>query len=412
VSKAFLYGVGAKPALLGSKSITANGTYLASGDNLDGYNQVEVAVAGSSTPSAAPSDINFYDYEGTLLYSYTIAEMQALNQLPVPPSHNGLTFQGWNWTLVQLQMENAPMDVGAMYITDDGKTRILISIKETARMNFPIRWSQTVSEGVEIEWGDGSAAETVSGTGVKTLTHAYAGKGNYTITLSPASGCVLGLGGATSTYDGVVPIISNENSNRAYAALVTEINIGLRVTTLTYSLSQLYGLNALTIPTNVTTIADYAIVMCSSLRHLTFPVNVISISGSYSLYGNYALKTVALPYNFQSLNSTVFVYSSELVRLTLPSTVNNIGNSVFDRCLGLSTITIPALVSVINSGTFSSCFSLGAVHLKRYNPPTLPYRSAFDTAASDCVFYVPVGRLTAYSTATNWTAFASRMVEE
>ena len=42
-------------------------------------------------------EVNFLDYDGTILYSYTAAEFAALPSMPANPTHDGLTEQGWNW---------------------------------------------------------------------------------------------------------------------------------------------------------------------------------------------------------------------------------------------------------------------------------------------------------------------------
>lgn len=38
--------------------------------------------------------VNFYDYDGTRVYSYSKAEFLGLNALPGNPAHEGLTAQG------------------------------------------------------------------------------------------------------------------------------------------------------------------------------------------------------------------------------------------------------------------------------------------------------------------------------
>ena len=48
---------------------------------------------GSGGSSAAsPKDVNFYDYDGTLVASYSLSEAQSLTALPDGPTHDGLTF--------------------------------------------------------------------------------------------------------------------------------------------------------------------------------------------------------------------------------------------------------------------------------------------------------------------------------
>ena len=44
-------------------------------------------------------DINFYDYDGTLLFAYTFDEAKQLTMLPTPPEKDLLIFDGWTHTL-------------------------------------------------------------------------------------------------------------------------------------------------------------------------------------------------------------------------------------------------------------------------------------------------------------------------
>ena len=93
---------------------------------------------GGAIPSASPKEVNFYDYDGKLLYSYTLAEAQSLAALPAAPDHSSdtipLTFQGWNYTLAQVNALTDKCNIGATYIPTDGKTHLTIHIAEPGRM--------------------------------------------------------------------------------------------------------------------------------------------------------------------------------------------------------------------------------------------------------------------------------------
>ena len=98
--------------------------------------------------SVEMKDVNFFDYEGTVLYSYTAAEFANLSELPSNPIHTGLTAQGWNWTLSDAKSFVASygkLNIGQMYITSDGKTRLYIYIIEPSNKTVPLYFSQTVS---------------------------------------------------------------------------------------------------------------------------------------------------------------------------------------------------------------------------------------------------------------------------
>ena len=61
----------------------------------DGYNCLS-QVTVEAIPPATEEYVRFYDYDGTLVASYTLKEAQKLTSLPYGPNHEGLIFQGWN----------------------------------------------------------------------------------------------------------------------------------------------------------------------------------------------------------------------------------------------------------------------------------------------------------------------------
>ena len=77
-------------------------------------------------------DVNFYDWEGTLLFGYSVEEVQAMISLPAPDTspnyqsvdHDLLTFQKWNWNLTNIKTwvrnhNDQSLGVGAIYTTTD-----------------------------------------------------------------------------------------------------------------------------------------------------------------------------------------------------------------------------------------------------------------------------------------------------
>ena len=144
---------------------------------------------GDTNPTAASKAVNFIDFDGTIRYSYTLDEIAALTALPALPVHDGLVCQGWNWTLADIKALGREVTVGAVYITDDGKTRLYITIDQTDRMTVPIWLTQAVANGVTVDWGDGSAVETSETAGSEIqFSHTYAETGDYVIKLEVVSG--------------------------------------------------------------------------------------------------------------------------------------------------------------------------------------------------------------------------------
>ena len=414
------------------------------------------STGGSGGSSAAsPNDINFYDYDGIIVASYSLSEAQSLTALPDGLTHKGLTFQGWNYTLDKVKAFTRPMNVGVMYITDDGKTRLYIRIAAEGRMNVPLYISQTVANGVTIDWGDGSATETLAGTGNVNTTHTYANIGDYVITLDPADGCTLGFGNGSNSY---CVMGSTGNNGRVYCNMLQAVQIGNGVTSIgSYAFNNCYSLASISIPDSATSIGASVFQYCCSLSSISIPdsVTVIGASAFYVCYSLssisipegvtsissatfnscYSLASITIPDSVTSINDHAFQYCCSLSSISIPDSVTIIGASAFHGCDSLSSITIPDSVTSIGSYAFNNCYSLASIsipegvtsigsyafqncygmaeyHLKPTTPPTLSSTNAFSGIPSDCIIYVPVGCLETYQNATNWTTYASKMQEE
>ena len=246
--------------------------------SLDG-NIIRKRGGGSSAvTSASVSDVNFYDYDGTILHSYTKEQFLALSAMPKLPTRAGLICQGWNWTLNDAKeyvTDYGMLNIGTMYVTDDGDTRLYIRIATEGRMTVPLYWSQTVANGVSIDWGDGSAIQSVDGTGNVNTTHTYAQPGNYVIRLKVVNNCTLGLGHGSLSY---CVMGSLSNNGRVYCNMLQAVEIGKNVTSIgAYAFNSCYSLSSVSIPSSVTSIEYGAFGRCSSLSSVSIPQGVTSI---------------------------------------------------------------------------------------------------------------------------------------
>ena len=353
------------------------------------YKPSEMAAAILWRNTEGQSEVNFIDYDGTLLYGYTLEELAELTELPELPEHDGLVCQGWNWTLEKLQAFNQPVNVGAYYITDDGATRLHITIATEGRMTFPLCYDQNTAAETTfysvIDWGDGSDTETAESSFVST-SHTYSEPGDYTITITPVgTGLIITFGDAENrTICGTLT-----NDLYIYLSMIQSVNIGSSVTSIgTDAFNRCCSLASVTIPDSVTSIGNYAFDCCYSLASLTIPDSVTSI-------GNYA-----------------FSRCYSLASVTIPDSVTSIGNYAFNCCCSLASLTIPDSVTSIGDYAFDYCYGMAEYHLKPTTPPTLSSTNVFTDIPSDCVIYVPSGCLEAYQSATNWSTYASYMQEE
>ena len=403
------------------------------------YCDRNILVTATGGTSASPSDVNFYDYDGTLLYSYTIAEANLLTELPQPPTHEGLTFQGWNYSLESVKTATRRMDVGATYITSDGKTRLYISVPANSepglpppRNQVPLYFQQTVANGVTIDWGDSSPTETLPGTGGVSTTHTYETAGDFVISLSPVDGCELQLGSGSSSN---CVMGETGNNGRVYCNMLKRVEVGSGVTSIgSYAFSYCCSLSSVVIPDGVTSIGVGAFSYCYSLSSVVIPDGVTSI-GSYAFSYCCSLSSVVIPDGVTRIGNYAFGYCHSLSSVVIPDGVTSIGDNTFYNCYSLSSVVIPDGVTIIGVGAFSYCCSLSSVVIpdgvtsignyafrycygvkeyrcKPLTPPTLLSTNAFSGIPSDCIIYVPVGSLESYKTATNWSTYASYMKEE
>ena len=343
-------------------------------------------------PQEVPeNDVTFYDYDGSIVASYTAAQFAELEEMPENPDHTdeGLTSQGWNWGLVDAKTYVAKygkLNIGQMYVPTDGKTHVFINIPEDdPSYETTLYFGHTTASGqTVIDWGDGSATETASGENAAEHSHTYANPGKYEVTLDTTIGA-LSIAGTNNSRSG-----THFSGSGSYARNLTRIE-GIRFSTKvsieSNALAYCYALQSITIPEGVTSIESGAFRACYALQSITIPEGVTSIM-EYAFNSCYALQSV-----------------------TIPESVNNIGNYVFSSCNALQSITIPEGVTSIGTYAFSYNYSIVAYHFKRNTPPTLN-TYVFEGISTDTVFYVPAASLNAYKTSTNWRNYASRMVAE
>jgi len=472
----------------------------------DEYIQAINDIQGGGGGGASKKQINFIDYDGTIVQSYTSAEWANVSALPDNPSHTGLVAQGWNWTKAQIDAQLTALPdgdiwVGQMYITGSGDTEIDVRFSDSARLS-PIL-TICVNGSVTVDWGDNTSPNTVTGSSLSTrqaVPHTYASSGNYTIVIHVVSGSFQ-FYGSSSYY--ILRKNTKSNENRVYANCVENVRLGNGVTSIgNIAFSGCSSLTSITIPSGVTSIGSSAFNGCSSLTSITIPSGVTSIAGS-TFYDCFSLSSIAIPSGVTSLANSVFFDCQSLASITIPSGVTSIGSDTFHNCSSLLSITIPSGVTSIESSTFYNCYSLASItissgvtsiggyafnccyslasvtipnsvtsilasafnecqslasitipsgvtsiggyafyncqslasitipsgvtsigghafqscygmaeyHILPTNVPTLG-TTVFANIPSDCKIYVPAGTLSNYQSATNWSAYASYMVEE
>ena len=321
----------------------------------------------------------------------------------------------------------------------DGKTHIWIEIPEDAprnRLTYYVRYTQSVSNGVTVDWGDGTGPQTFTGTSAANRSHTYAQGGHYEITLEVTSGTIKFAGSSSASIYGTTTGlgysrsasirriffgsgIAASNGIGAYAAcdcpLLERVTLPNGITAIgAHAFRSCELLKDVKIPTSVTQIGDSAFSTCKNLQSVTIPDSVTTIASLFSWCT--ALETAYLPSGLTSIPSTFFSNCYALKSISIPDSVTTISISAFSSCRRLSRVTIPSGVTNIATMAFQNCYGMSEYHLKPTTPPSLASTNVFFSIPNDCKIYVPYSEdhsiLEAYKAATNWSTYASRMVEE
>lgn len=200
-----------------------------------------------------------YDYDGTVVYEYTIAEALALDALPDPPAHEGLVFQEWNWSLASIKAQftevGGYIDIGANYTTVDGATKFHIVVE---KFNRSIYLGLSVKGSSVVDWGDGSETVTIGNGGTSSVStwtpHEYATTGRYVISVSGGqiSWAGTSTGSSLITNNGRTST-SSDYDRYLYLNMLREVNFGDNVTTLSsYSFALMYQLDRVSVSTSPT----------------------------------------------------------------------------------------------------------------------------------------------------------------
>lgn len=323
--------------------------------------------------------VRFIDYDGTIVTQMTLDEAKELTSLPEIPTHEGLTGVKWTHSLATIQSTNHSLDVGAIYQNavnpDQTVFFMLPRVNEVVTLNF----YQSATNGVTIDWGDGSATETVTGEGNVTATHTYAtvdaSETPLKLTFTPDNGVDTALGWGTQIknvfgngaggYSTVVGAILGNSGIGDYAFngcnSLFPVVISNSVTSIgNYVFQSCGALSSIVIPDSVTSIGGNVFNSCQLLSSVVFPDSLTSI-GENIFTACTALSSIVIPDSVTAIPNNMFSGCTSLTSVVFPDSVTSIGTYAFSACVSLSSIVIPDSITTILAGTFSGCQALSSI---------------------------------------------------
>ena len=129
-----------------------------------------------------------------------------------------------------------------------------------------------------------------------------------------------------------------------------------------YAFSECSNLRTVKIPDNVTKIEDDAFNGCSHLEEIVFPSGLTSI-GSGAFISCSSLTSIVIPGQVKEIAYYTFGYCTNLTSVTIPNSVESIGGMAFNGCEKLISVSIPSSVTEIGISAFMDCLSLSRVKI-------------------------------------------------
>ena len=368
--------------------------------------------SGGGGGGAAKNDVTFYDYDGTIVSSYSASEFASLAALPANPSHEGLISQGWNWSLADAKTHVAKygkLNIGQMYVTQSGATEIDVEMQE-GRLE-PIL-TICVDGTITVDWGDNTTPDTVTGTSTTTrlaVPHTYASEGSYTISILATGNNKYQLSGSINYQ--LLRKNTTQNENCIYSNTIKHIRIGNNAEIYNYAFVNCASLLSITIPDSITSIGDCAFNFCYSLSSVIIPDGVTSIAtntfnccyslsniaipnGVTSIAGNgfascYSLSSIVIPNSTTSIGAYAFTSCYSLSSVVIPDNITSVGNYAFNNCYSLSSVTIPSVATSVWNSMFNNCYSLSSITIP--DDVTSIKTSAFQNCYSLSGIIIPDG---------------------
>ena len=161
---------------------------------------------------------------------------------------------------------------------------------------------------------------------------------------------------------------------------------------LCYGMTQL---NAIAIPSSVTSIGKDAFYGCSSMTK-------VQIS-NLSSWCNIDFETYSA--NPLSMAKHLYLGNEEITQLTIPNSVTAIKPYAFDNGAYITSVIIPNSVIAIGASAFYGCSSLSSITNYATTPQNITSSVFTNVSTTQCSLYVPAESLEAYQTADVWETF-------
>lgn len=123
-------------------------------------------------------------------------------------------------------------------------------------------------------------------------------------------------------------------------------------------------LTDISLPSTLTSIADHCFIWCYALQEIALPENLKRL-GERCFYESIGLKSIKFPESLDALEEGTFINCRALSKAVFPENVkyNTIPKKFFSGCYALTSVNIPEQIETIGDESFDSCYSLKNITL-------------------------------------------------
>lgn len=323
-------------------------------------------------------DVNFIDYDGAILYSYSWDEFRQLDTMPpVPDGPHGIPLS-WNYSSKErvLQEKNKCI-IGLVADIKDEKSIFVIKVSDNQLVSM---WSSAVKD---VDWGDGTVTKGVN-------QHVYQNKGYYTIVTNSDIKCdrkTQFLYGGT-----LLEAYYANNMFGEYGGYTKAKRVILpRETTLT--------------PEESNKLCEYSDNMTGCLaissrmvgEHAFFECNIDYVS--LFVIEGYALR----------LSKYAFAFCDKIHTIVIPENTIDILYGAFEGCTSLKKVYFPSELEGINYTAFARCnIDLMDFSVSTYIPNLIDGKL---WGVEECTIVVPDNLYDDWIVARNWSNHANQIVK-
>lgn len=417
----------------------------------------EIASIQSGGGGLEEKDVNFYECDGTLLYSYTKEEALALTEMPAIPEYIGpdgqpMAHDGWNYSydeMIAQVLGSDLADIGVQRTVEDS----LFELEFDDESSHAVQCQFEIGDfSATIDWGDGTSSSVIGDTSAaKIISHSYAEGYSSRVVIkvrvtkgTPTLGySVESTSGTTTTYDffaatrGAVNLVSAyiaENTVITAGAFKSAINLRTVVSHVV-SFSGKLKLQAFVVKKG-DSLRGAAFQNCTGLKVLSIPVATAlnlqclastflnrvvvpygCILNSTAVFGNCYAKKIHMSrdiINTLSLSST-FANAVNISDITIPATIRFLdalyGQSIFSSCYNLKRVKFEGDSVALGAQCFLNCSQLRVIDLRHTTAAATLTTSAFSGCiTSELKIVVPDSLVDTYKKATNWVSYPNSII--